>query len=163
VLALVADAILAGEPLHELDGLAQPRKAHLERRPLHTRRGHVVEGFAGTDTEHDASRKQLSQGADGLRDDGRMVAKRRCHDAGADDGARGAFSESPQPGKRVGRVPAGMPPGLEMIAHHDRVETDGFRVHCELEQLAWMKLLGRSFVSQFQHGGSFLWIDSRLT
>ena len=56
VLALVADALLASEPAHEFDGLAQAGEAYFEWRPLYPGGRHFIQGFAGADTEHDASR-----------------------------------------------------------------------------------------------------------
>jgi hypothetical protein len=48
-------------------------------------------------------------------------------------------------------MPARVPPGLEMVAHHDRVEADAFRVDPELEKLARVKLFGGGFVAKLQH------------
>ena len=48
-----------------------------------------------------------------------------------------------------GAWPVGVPPGLEMIAHHDRIEPDGFGVDGEFEELPGRKLLRRSLVAKF--------------
>ena len=50
---------------------------------------------------------------------------------------------------------AGVPPGLEVIADHDRVEADGFGVNGEIEQLPRRELLRRGLVAEFQHLPSF--------
>ena len=46
---------------------------------------------------------------------------------------------------------AGVPPRLEVIAHHDRVESRLFGVHGELEQIAGRELFGGGLVPELQH------------
>ena len=48
---------------------------------------------------------------------------------------RWSLAPARQPGQRVGRVPVGVPPGLEMVADEDRIEAHLLREHRELQQL----------------------------
>ncbi len=155
VLALEGDALLARQTSHQLDRLGKTSEAFLERRPRHARRRHLVQGFAGADAEEHAARIKTAQRPHRLRHDRRMVPKRRGYNARADGGAGGALAERAEPSEGKGPVPAGVPPGLEMIAHHDRVEADGFGVNGEIEELPRRELLCRSLVAEFQHLPSF--------
>ena len=62
-----------------------------------------------------------------------------------------ALAQGAQPGQRRRRMPVGVPPGLEVIAHENAVETLVLRGDRELEQPSWRELLGRSLVSELQH------------
>ena len=48
---------------------------------------------------------------------------------------------------------AGVAPGLEVIADHDRVEADGLGVDREVEQFAGRELFRRGLVAEFEHRG----------
>src|SRR5262249_27596521 len=88
---------------------------------------------------------------DRLRHDRRMVAEGRCRDAGANLHPVGLGAERPEPGERVGRMPAGVLPRLKMVADKDRVEADRLGQARELQQLARPELFGRRLVSELQH------------
>src|SRR5690606_36888973 len=55
------------------------------------------------------------------------------------------------PGEREGRIPAGIAPGLEVIADRDRLEAVLLCLDRELHEFARTELLGGRLISQFQH------------
>jgi hypothetical protein len=58
-----------------------------------------------------------------------------------------------QPVEREGRVAVDMLPRLEVIADEHRIESDGFRLAGEVEQLCRRELFGRRLVSELDPGG----------
>src|SRR5581483_4720145 len=107
VRALERDALLAPEPVDELQRLAQAAEALAELRPLDTQCRHLVERLAGPNTEQHASGEEAAERAHRLSDHRRVVAKGGGDDARAEQHAFGARAERAEPGEREDGVPAG--------------------------------------------------------
>jgi hypothetical protein len=71
--------------------------------------------------------------------------------AGADQDGRRLGAECAHPREGVGRVAAGVAPGLEMVAHEHRVEARFFGQHGKVQQCLWAELLSGRLVSKFKH------------
>jgi hypothetical protein len=114
--------------------------------------GRLVQRLAGADAEEDAARGQRAERAEGLGDDRRVVAEGRGEDARPHHHPLGRLGERPEPDQRVGRVPALVPPWLEVVGDGDDVEADLLRLDRKVEQLAGAELLcGRLVTESDRH------------
>jgi hypothetical protein len=73
-------------------------------------------------TEDNPLREEYAKRRHRLRNDRWMIAKSRRRDASANDDARGFCAECAKPAEGERRMPAVVPPRLEMVADEDRVE-----------------------------------------
>src|SRR4051812_14750460 len=72
---LKASTLLAPKAADESKRLAQSGKALLSFRPFHAARGSLVQGFACADTQNDSFREHETECAEGLRNQGGMLAE----------------------------------------------------------------------------------------
>ena len=147
ILPVESHRLVGPEKADQLDRLAEASKTLAVVRPLHAERA-LVEVLAGADPEDHPSWKEHPQGAKGLRDYRRVVAKCRRYDRRAERDARSALARGCEPRQRERRMAVGVAPRLEMVAHENRIESIGFGRDCEIQQLARSELLGGGLVTE---------------
>ena len=163
VVALEAHPVAGPQLAHEGHRLTQAAEALLELGPLlhlavRTDRADddLVERLAGADAEGDPAGVERAEGAEGLRDDGRVVAEGRRHHRGAELHPLGALADSGQPGQRERGVTPVVAPRLEVVADPDAVEAHLLGEHCVVEQPPGGELLRRGLVPDLQRHRSSL-------
>ena len=152
VLSVEGHPVFTQQTLHQGDRLFEAGEPFLLFGPFDADGGHFVHRLARADTEKDAARVETTQSAHRLRHDTRVVAEGRGDDAGPQADRARALAQRRQPGKGIGRVPACMPPGLEVVAHDDGVESHLFGEDGKLQEFARAELFGRSFVTEREQG-----------
>ena len=151
VLALEVDPVTQPQLAHQPHRFAQPGVALLELRPFALiSGGDLVERLPGADAEEDAIRVETPHGREGLRDDGRVVAEGRGEHRRAQLQPLGPLTDGGHPGQRERRVPALVPPRLEVIADRCAVHAVRFGGDGQFDELPRRELLRRRLVSKFE-------------
>src|SRR6201996_3141705 len=100
------DAVLAPEPLDQGARLGEAPAPLFRAGELAAGGGRLVQRLAGADAEEDAARGERAERAEGLGDDGRVVAEGRGEDAGPDHHPLGRLGEGAEPDQGVRGVAA---------------------------------------------------------
>ena len=150
VLAVEVHPVAEPQLAHQLDGLAQPRVALLELRPLAlVAGGDLVERLAGADAEEDPVRVQAAHRRERLSDDGGVVAEGRGQHRRAEDEPLGALADRGHPGQRPRRMPALVAPRLEVVTDRRAVHAVLFGRHGQFDEFARGELFRRRLVPEF--------------
>lgn len=152
VRALEGHAVVLPERSHERDRLLHALEALGGVGPVEAE-GHLVERFTRTDAEDHASRVEHTQGAEGLRDDPRVVPEGGGQHRGAQQDPRRSCADGAEPRQRGGGMSALVHPRLEVVGDEDRVEADLLGEYREIREAGGIELLGGGLVSQAQGNG----------
>src|SRR5437773_8250176 len=115
VLAVERHELLRPQLLDEANGLAQSGKPLLVVWPFDAERT-FIEVLPRSDAEDHPVWVKRAEGSECLRDDGRVIAKRRRRNRGAQHHAARSLSNRRQPREGERRMPVGMTPRLKVIA-----------------------------------------------
>ena len=148
VLPLEGHVVLRPELLDEADGLAESSQPLPGLGPLGRRERRFVHGLAAAHAQEHAPRGEKRDRGHGLRDDRGVVAERRRHHARAKPHPRSARGHRAEPRERERRVPAGVAPGVEVIAHRDAVEAELLGEHGVIEERLGVELFRRRFPAE---------------
>jgi len=147
-LPVEADPILRPEAADELQRLAKSRGPLLLLGPAQSGGGHFIERLPRPHPEGDAAWEELRKGRERLGNHRGVIAEGGREHARADENSGGAGAEGAQPYQRKRRMSAGVPPGLEVVADPDRVESQALGEHGVLEELGGSELLRRRLVPE---------------